>query len=443
MVSKKEKDLMIARLDKIVNLSSTLENIVNKIPFDGLGVDKIKKFMINEIFNMDEIKMIANQVKNRRAPRIVLIGPTGVGKSSLLNALLGSYCAEVSHVEVGTKRSQPYQYKKNGEVVFEILDSRGIAEYKQAGEINAEEQLKKDILEFVPDAVLFLKRCKERSHFNEDIAFLKRLQVEEKFQTPVICVLSQTDEVEDSVLKLPHQYNESKLGRIEKETNKMLQALAEQSLNVVGVIPVSSYIKWKNADGDDVEDVEDLNEEEKAELEISVDGRYNIDQLEKLILDKICSEAAIDMALNTNVLKLQSLVSRQLIKGFSSAAGTVSTLSPPVGDIVIITSLQVCLVSMIAYISGKELTAKEAIAFISGLGGVGVAAVLFRALSGSLIKIIPGAGQVISGGIASIGTAAIGFAAEARYIANSPLEDVKKVFKFYADNKNDGQMEAS
>src|SRR5690625_6965144 len=64
----------------------------------------------------------------RRSPRSTLFPYTtlfrSVGKSSLINAMFGTYLAETSAVEVGTVEHDIFQYKKNEKVIFEIIDRK-------------------------------------------------------------------------------------------------------------------------------------------------------------------------------------------------------------------------------------------------------------------------------------------------------------------------------
>lgn len=425
-----DKEKIVERIKQIGGATGFLEDLLDKIPLEGERPENIKKWILNNVLNSDEIKKTVDQIKNRRVPRLVLIGPSGVGKSSLLNALASTYIADISHIEVGTTKGKVFGHKINGELAFEILDSRGIGEFKQSKEISAEDQLKDDILKFQPDAILFLKRCKERAKFDKDIDFLIDLQTDSNFNhAPIICVLTQADEVEDSALKFPEDFNEGKLTRIEKEVEKMTKVLKEKKLKVEGIIPVSSYIKWEDSNGEIVDDLEEIPNKEKKTLKISKDGRYNINKLEDLIIEKICSEASIGMMLHTNLFRLQKKISQMLTKSFAGASAGVAALSPPVGDLPIITTIQALLVSMIAYISGKKLSIKEAFKFLASLGGIGGSAFIFRALSGMAVKLIPAIGQGISSTIAFGGTFAIGKAAESYYISEESLDDVKKEFE--------------
>jgi uncharacterized protein (DUF697 family) len=98
-------------------------------------------------------------------------------------------------------------------------------------------------------------------------------------------------------------------------------------------------------------------------------------------------------------------------------------------DMPVITSLQVMMIVVIAYISGREMSLETARDFLTGLGiNVGTGFVL-REAARAMVKFIPGAGSMISGAIASGATKVIGNAAIAYYVGRKSMDDVQKSFK--------------
>lgn len=88
----------------------------------------IEKRLKNTILGDQDLKNLMEGIDSHRPPRIFLVGRTGVGKSSLINALCGSYVAKVSDTKSCTEGAEMYQCKDEGRVLMEILDTRGIAE---------------------------------------------------------------------------------------------------------------------------------------------------------------------------------------------------------------------------------------------------------------------------------------------------------------------------
>ena len=81
-----------------------------------------------------------DRIDSHRPPRIFLIGRTGVGKSSLINAICGSYVARVSDTHSCTERAQTHKCMDGDRVLMEMCDIRGIAESESlSDEVSAEE----------------------------------------------------------------------------------------------------------------------------------------------------------------------------------------------------------------------------------------------------------------------------------------------------------------
>lgn len=109
--------------------------------------------------------------------------------------------------------------------------------------------------------------------------------------------------------------------------------------------------------------------------------------------------------------------------------GLIGATPVPIGDMPIITGLQLSMISTIAMISGQKLNRKALVQFLGAMGvnvGIGVA---LRTVSRQLVKLLPGAGSVISGAIASAGTYALCEAAIAYFIDRQSENEAKQVYE--------------
>jgi len=77
--------------------------------------------------------------------------------------MFGTYLAKTSPVEVGTGNWTKFEYQADGETLFEVIDTRGIAKSINEKETSAEEDLKNAIEGFDPDVTLFLLNVTERA----------------------------------------------------------------------------------------------------------------------------------------------------------------------------------------------------------------------------------------------------------------------------------------
>ena len=97
------------RFDRIRNLYFGLDDFLDKIP---INIPKqYKKTIKKAILEDEELKRIMFGLEERRPPRFLMVGRTGDGKSSLINAICGEYVADVSDVKVGTKGMDRYTCK--------------------------------------------------------------------------------------------------------------------------------------------------------------------------------------------------------------------------------------------------------------------------------------------------------------------------------------------
>lgn len=126
-------------------------------------------------------------------------------------------------------------------------------------------------------------------------------------------------------------------------------------------------------------------------------------------------------------------VAKQLNTIFSTISVAVALTPIPVSDIYILLVLQSVLVSLIASLSGRDISLDTAKEFILSLGGVVGAGYTFRLIAQQGSKLInavwPGVGSAVSSGIAAVGTAAIGRSAIMYYIDGKDLEEAKAKFE--------------
>lgn len=94
------------RLQNMKNFYVKAGNMIDNLP-DAIP-EKTRNMLKDTILGDKDLKNLMDGIDSHRPPRIFLIGRTGVGKSSLINALCGSYVAKVSDTISCTPNANVY-----------------------------------------------------------------------------------------------------------------------------------------------------------------------------------------------------------------------------------------------------------------------------------------------------------------------------------------------
>lgn len=424
------------RLEAMKNFYVKTGDLLDSLP-DAIP-EKTRTMLKDTILGDKDLKDLMDGIDSHRPPRIFLIGRTGVGKSSLINALCGSYVAKVSDTKSCTESAEIYQCMIEDSVVMEILDTRGIAESETINEsITAEEMLLDQVREFSPDVAIMMLNCTHRDDIISDVEFVKRIAAEysstNNIKLPIVVVVNKADEVAPSRIKEADKYPKNKIDSINEVVQYYKGIIARNGLKIDNIIPVSALIDWKTPNGLElsVEEIDKLPKHDIDNLEMAFDGRYRIEELLNLLEEAIQDfDARMGLRMAARLDEVVTRVANHLNKIFSGISATVALTPIPVSDIYILLIIQSLLVSLIAALSGRDVsieTAKEFIFSLSGVVGVGYGLKLLAQQGAKFINAIwPGAGSAVSATIAGVGTSGIGKAAMAYYIDGESIEVAKE-----------------
>lgn len=413
-------------------------DLIDKLP-DAIP-EKTRTMLKDTILGDAELKNLMEGIDSHRPPRIFLIGRTGVGKSSLINALCGSYVAAVSDTKSCTENAQVYKCMDGDRVLMEILDTRGIAESESLNtEISAEDMLINQVNEFSPDVAIMMLNCTHRDDVNSDVSFLKKLAKSyadiNSMRLPVVVVVNKSDEMAPTRFKTPSEYPQNKIAKIQDVVQYYKGIIVKNGLKIDDIIAVSSLIDWQTPDGMeiDVECIDNLPKNDIDNLQIAFDGRYNIDKLLDILEEAILDfEAQMGLRMAARLTEVVHRLARHLNTIFSGISGTVALTPIPVSDIYVLLIIQSVLVCLIASLSGRDISLDTGKEFILSMGGIAGAGYVFRLVAQQASKFLnavwPGSGSAVSSGIAALGTSAIGKAAIAYYIDGQDIDEAKKVF---------------
>lgn len=134
------------------------------------------------------------------------------------------------------------------------------------------------------------------------------------------------------------------------------------------------------------------------------------------LCDFLPEDAQLELARFLHARGAQARLAGTVLKAFGAVAGVIGMQPIPLADFPVLLSLQIFMVSLIVYTSGREFSLRLAGEFAASLGiGFG-AGLVFRETARAAVKILPLWGNMISGGVAGAGTYALGRAAIAYYI---------------------------
>ena len=331
---------------------------------------------------------------------VLVVGNSGVGKSTLINAVMGEEVAETSWGNSGTTKE--LKIYENEEIPFRIIDTVGFEPsfIKEMRAINAvkkwsKEAAKNEESDKKINTIWFCVDGTSRKLFAKTI---KDLSTATKMweSVPIIVVITKS-------------YSEPE----RKENIQMVQnAFAKQKIskNLYDVIPVvaSTYV---------LNDTAFAAPQGIAEL---------IERTNNCLPEGI---KAADRDINTYKLKRKNVLSQSLIGTVTTAGVVVGAIPIPFADAAILTPIEIAEVNALAgiYEIGKNEDSKNFINSIIEVGTVGVGAKTLI----SAIKSIPGiniAGAVLNAVIAGSFVCTIGetsrYLFEQVYLGKKTMDDI-------------------
>lgn len=319
----------------------------------GKIIEKLNPKMLNELRELIDLMRM-------RAPRIMLIGRRGSGKSSLINSFLGEERLELGDIKAKTSDCE-WITINGSNTDFDILDSRGAGEGEKVEngiDKTPFDTAKKALNAKCPDIILFVCKAKEvDSNINYDIEFLDKIlkhlkKTYSKQEISVIGVLNQCDEISPPHKRLQDK-DSKKMSNVNLACTHLLEMFQSYSkeTKLSSVIPICSYMYFD-------EDTKILEE----------DRRWNIDLLLDRIIEFLPNQAKLKALRASNFEELQIKMSNRIITTFSGLTGIIGSEPIPIADLPVLSSLQFTMISMIAAISGRKVELKTLKELLSALG---------------------------------------------------------------------------
>ncbi len=360
---------------------------------------------------LDEVRDV---IQGLRPPRIMVIGRSRAGKSSLINAICGLMVAEVSDTKPETGKAEWKNYYHNGTDLLHILDTRGLQESKAPRQSDSAATPYDSIIQAVkkecPDVILFLCKATEvHAAAQEDLNICESIhkEIKKKYrrELPIIGVLTKCDEVAPPMVRRLPTNNERKNRNIQEQVQDFRGYLSEREglrHQVNAVVPTVTYAEYE--------------EGRNGLILPDEDYRWNITELIVTVIKCTPKEISGSLARMAHLKDFQLTVANTAVAACTALAAFVSANPIPGSAIPVIGFVQTFMVMYIGWLSGREFS-EQTVKDFAITGGVSVGANAgMIGLADIALKFVPGFGSVFSASAGAIATKGLGDAAITYFI---------------------------
>ena len=344
-------------------------------------------------FNIYDVAQAAQMIKDEIQERyddfktlnVVVIGKTGVGKSTLINSVFGDSVAEVG---IGTPVTQTIRKLEKEDVPLAIYDTPGL---ELQGEHSAENLLEEisELInsgiqsEDVNQAIHCIWYCINTMSSRIEPAemdFLRKLgEKTKRCNVPVILVLTQAFS--------------------SKKTEEMVTVIRKANLPIRVVVPVLA------------QDYE-IGEGFPKIPAFGIDKL--VEEINKLLPDTVRDTF---VALQIASIDLKRKRACAVVTGAAGTAALTGAAPIPFSDAAILVPTQVSMLAGITAIFGLPLGESALASIVSATIGTAGTTVLGKTVVANLVKMIPGAGTVVGAVISGTTAATLTGALGEAYIA--------------------------
>lgn len=331
----------------------------------------------------DAFNKIKEVINNLSKINIAVVGKTGVGKSTLINAVFGEEFAKAC---VGEPVTTEFRKYTKPESPLAIYDSPGFDMNE-----HSPEAVKKDLLKIIDEGIA-----------SKDM--------DKALHCIWYCISTASDRVEDTELKWLAEFTaENKRYNVpviiiltksysRKNAQELKNVIDSKMLPVKKVIPVLAQ--------DFVID------------DVVVSKAFGLDEL-VAVMGAVLPEDLQKTWQNVQKAALEDKVkyARRIVTANAVSAAGVGASPIPFTDASVLVPLQITMIAEITAVFGINVSKSFMTAVLASTLGTGGATVLGRTVVSNLIKLIPGAGTIVGGAISASTAGVITTALGNSYIA--------------------------
>ncbi len=346
--------------------------VLEKVPF----VSGIKR----------DVGTLRRVIYDRRAPRIAALGRVASGRTSLIRALMDEPASRDERVSRASSTSPEWGHMgaPGRHIRWAEIDSGADAF-----------AIRRSFEGVEPDLVLLVA---SPAHVEEGVSDLIALLNDVRKisrHASIIAVLTQSDRVAPEDDREP-PFSAEKRQRIDLVRQRFSSQLAEGGIESAEIYETSA----RQGDAQTAFGLKDLSEAIATALPEAA-------RLEGGRVFRLASRA-------------RHRIASSLVRSCSALAITVALSPVPFSDMAVIAPLQVVMVTSVAYLSGRAWEYRSVGEWLTSIGVVSGAGFGLRWTAQQLAKLVPGAGSVVSAGVAGAGTTALGRSAISYFLERYP-----------------------
>lgn len=330
----------------------------------------------------DAIHLIGEKLKNLKTLNVIVAGKTGVGKSTLINAV---FKAQLADTGIGKPVTQHMRKITKRGIPLAIYDTRG---FELGKEVQSE--VKQEIMNTIRygldsrdinQAIHCIWYCINTASNRiepEEIGWIRELSQENKMtRVPIIIILTQAFS--------------------KKKAAEMRRQLMEENLDIIQIVPLLAQ---------DYE-IEDLG----------IAKSYGLDVLIR-VMGEVLPQELLDTFHHVQIAALEEKkrYAQAAVASAAIAAAGEGAAPIPFADCALLIPTQLGMIASITVIFGFDVNKSVITALISSTIGTGGATVLGKTVVANLLKLIPGAGSIVGGAISAATAGVITVALGEAYI---------------------------